>query len=60
MEKLREDEWGKKVPIIILTKLNPDDKTLNEIMASGPSYYFIKSKRQLEDLTEKVKKELGV
>jgi len=60
MEKLREDEWGKKVPIIILTNLNPDDKTLNEIMASGPSYYFIKSKWQLEDLTEKVKKELGV
>ncbi len=60
MEKLREDEWGKKVPIIILTNLNPDDKTLNEIMASGPAYYFIKSKWQLEDLTEKVKKELGV
>jgi CheY-like chemotaxis protein len=60
MEKLRQDEWGKRVPIIILTNLNPDDKTLNEIMASGPSYYFIKSKWQLEDLTEKVKKELGV
>src|SRR4030042_3682550 len=60
MEKLRQDEWGKKVPIIILTNLNPDDKTLNEIMASGPPYYFITSKRQLEDLTEKVKKELGV
>ncbi|MDD5489529.1 MAG: response regulator [Candidatus Moranbacteria bacterium] len=60
MEKLRQDEWGKKVPIIILTNLNPDDKTLNEIMASGPSYYFIKSKWQLEDLTEKVKKELNV
>ena len=60
MEKLRKDEWGKKVPIIILTNLNPDDKTLNEIMASGPSYYFVKSKWKLEDLTEKVKKELGV
>lgn len=60
MEKLREDEWGKKVPIIILTNLNPDDKTLNEILASGPAYYFVKSKWQLEDLVEKVKKELGV
>ncbi len=60
MEKLREDSWGKGVPIIILTNLNPDDKTLNEIMSSGPSYYFIKSKWQLEDLAEKVKKELGV
>jgi DNA-binding response OmpR family regulator len=60
MKELRKDEWGKKVPIIILTNLNPDDETLNEIMASGPSYYFIKSKWQLEDLTEKVKKELGM
>jgi len=60
MEKLRQDEWGKKVPIIILTNLNPDDKTLNEIMASGPAYYFIKSKWQLEDLVGKVRKELKV
>jgi CheY-like chemotaxis protein len=60
MQELRRDVWGKKVPIIILTNLNPDDKTLNEIMASGPSYYFIKSKWQLEDLVEKVKEELGV
>ncbi|MFA5926015.1 MAG: response regulator [Parcubacteria group bacterium] len=59
MEKLRQDEWGKKVPIIILTNLNPDDKTLNEILASGPANYFIKSKWKLEDLVGKVKKELG-
>jgi DNA-binding response OmpR family regulator len=60
MEKLREDEWGKRVPIIILTNLNPDDKTLNEIMASGPSYYFVKSKWKLEDLVKKVKEELKI
>lgn len=60
MEKLRRDEWGKKVPIIILSNLNPDDKTLNEIIASGPAYYFVKSKWKLEDLVKKVKKELGI
>ena len=60
MEKLREDEWGKRVHIIILTNLNPDDKTLNEIMASGPSYYFVKSKWKLEDLVKKVKEELKI
>lgn len=60
MEELRKDDWGKKVPIVILTNLNPDDKTLNEIMASGPSYYFIKSKWQLEDLVGKVKAELNI
>jgi DNA-binding response OmpR family regulator len=60
MQELRRDEWGKNVPIIILTNLNPDDKTLNEILASGPAYYFIKSKWKLEDLVGKVKKELSI
>jgi len=59
LEKLRADSWGKTVPVIILTNLNPDDKTLAELMKSGPSYYFIKSKWKLEELVEKVKKELG-
>lgn len=58
LEKLRADEWGKNVPVIILTNLNPDDKTLDELMKNGPSYYFIKSKWRLEELVAKVKKEL--
>ena len=58
-EKLRQNAWGKTVPVIILTNLNPDDKTLDELMKNGPSYYFIKSKWKLEELVEKVKKELG-
>lgn len=58
-EKLRADAWGKTVPVIILTNLNPDDKTLDELMKNGPSYYFIKSKWKLEELVAKVKKELG-
>jgi len=59
-EKLRVDAWGKTVPVIILTNLNPDDKTLDELMKNGPSYYFIKSKWKLEELVEKVKKELKI
>ncbi|MFA6285466.1 MAG: response regulator [Parcubacteria group bacterium] len=58
-QKLRADEWGKTVPVVILTNLNPDDKTLDELMKNGPSYYFIKSKWKLEELVSKVKKELG-
>lgn len=59
-EKLRQDAWGKTVPVIILTNLNPDDKTLDQLMKNGPSYYFIKSKWKLEELVAKVKSELGV
>ncbi len=57
-QKLRADEWGKTVPVVILTNLNPDDKTLDALMKNGPSYYFIKSKWKLEELVGKVKKEL--
>ncbi|HLM84388.1 MAG TPA: response regulator [Candidatus Bathyarchaeia archaeon] len=57
-KKLRADEWGKTVPVIILTNLNPDDKTLDALMKNGPSYYFIKSKWKLEELVAKVKKQL--
>jgi len=59
LEKLRADDWGKSVPVIILTNLNPDDKTLDELMKNGPSYYFVKSKWKLEELVAKAKKELG-
>lgn len=58
LAELRTDDWGKNVPVIILTNLNPDDKTLNELMKNGPSYYFIKSKWKLEELVSKVKKTL--
>jgi DNA-binding response OmpR family regulator len=58
-EKLRADEWGQTVPVVILTNLNPDDKTLDKLMKNGPSYYFIKSKWKLEELVSKVKKELS-
>lgn len=54
MNKLREDEWGREVPVIILTNINPDDETLQKLMEKKPSYYLIKSDINLEDLTNKV------
>lgn len=58
-ERLRKDAWGKAVPVIILTNLNPDDKTLDELMKNGPSHYFIKSKWKLEELVEKVRQQVS-
>src|SRR5690348_10074943 len=40
MNKLREDEWGKSAPVIILTNVNPDsDKIIKSIVESQPAYY---------------------
>jgi two-component system, OmpR family, response regulator len=58
MKKLREDDWGANVPIILLTQLEPDDKMLKEIVEAKPTYYLVKSKFRFDDIVEKVKEKL--
>jgi DNA-binding response OmpR family regulator len=55
MEELRKNEWGKNVPLIILTNVNPDDEILQTIMKNKPTYYLVKPEVKLEDIVEKVK-----
>lgn len=56
MNKLREDTWGKTVPIIVLTNVSADtDETLQAIIKTQPAYYFVKSNSKLDDIVEKVK-----
>lgn len=42
MEKLRDDPWGKNVPIIILTNLNIDGKLLEKVIQNRPAYCLMK------------------
>ena len=56
LNKLREDSWGKTVPVIMLTNVNPDtDTDLQAIINNQPAYYFIKSDIRLDNLVEKIK-----
>jgi DNA-binding response OmpR family regulator len=60
LKKLREDKWGNKVPIILLTNLNNERKTL-EIIKSGACDrcdYLIKSNWKLNDVVAKVREKL--
>jgi DNA-binding response OmpR family regulator len=59
LDKLRKKEKGKKMKVIILTNLEPDDKTLGGVVRDQPSYYFVKSDTQLIDLLEKIKELLA-
>lgn len=61
MTKLREDVWGRDVPIIMLTVLDTDDAILEKIVQNRPAYYLIK-KDQLhaEEIVDKVKEKLGL
>ena len=59
MKKLRESgEYGKHVPIILLTNLNADDKIMGGVVESEPSYYLVKSNWTVADVVLKVKDRL--
>ena len=58
--KLRESgEYGKHVPVILLTNLNADDAIMGSITKNEPSYYLVKSNYQIADVVAKVKSCLG-
>ncbi|MDO8516240.1 MAG: response regulator [bacterium] len=54
MQKLREDEWGKNVPVIFLTNMDPDDAMIKEIVKTKPAYYLKKSDWTLVNIAEKI------
>lgn len=58
MDKLREDSWGAKVPIIILTNTDPDNTILDAVSKGNPSYYLIKSNVTPEGIILKIKEVL--
>ncbi len=61
MKKLRsESDWGKNVPIIILTNLSADDEILKSVTLSEPAYYLIKTNWTITDVIIKVKERLGM
>jgi len=61
MQKLRDSgEWGKNVPIILLTNLSADDQRINQaVVDHAPAYYLIKSNSKTSDLVEKIKERLS-
>lgn len=60
-KKLRnENEWGKKVPVILLTNLSADDEGINRAIAENePAYYLVKTDWNLNDVVEKVRERLA-
>lgn len=61
LQKIREfNEWGKKVPVIILTNLSSDnDQQMSRITKFEPSYFLVKSDWKIQDVVEKVIERLG-
>ena len=59
IKKLREDIWGAKVPVIILTNLNLDGSILEEIIKNKPTYSLMKANTTAEEVLEKAREILS-
>jgi CheY-like chemotaxis protein len=60
MDKLRAtNEYGKNVPIILLTDLSPDeDKVIQAIKKNEPEYFLVKSDWDISRVVVKLKERL--
>ena len=60
LKKLRaESEWGKMVPVILLSNLSPDQDKINKsITEDEPAYYLVKTNWSMADVVEKVRERL--
>jgi len=60
LKKIRKDQWGEQVPIIILTNLSATDVDLVEGMVKyKPTYYLVKSDWKIKDIIKKIQKILS-
>jgi DNA-binding response OmpR family regulator len=61
MGKLRESgEYGKKVPIILLTNLSAnEERIINSLVRNEPAYYLVKSDSELSGVVDKIKERLA-
>jgi len=58
VKELRKDDWGKNVPVIILTNVKDSDK-IAQSLEEGITDYVIKSDESINQIVEKIKHKLG-
>lgn len=59
LSKLRQDDWGKSVPILVLTNLS-DEARINQSISNNVFDYLIKTDWKLEDVVSKVRETLQI
>lgn len=60
LKKLRSDDWGKIVPVIILTNLTSSDEQRNkDVVELTPVYYFEKTLMGIGQIIEKINEVLS-
>ena len=59
MKIIREDNWGKNVPIIILTNMDTHDEISSVVMENEPTFCLIKANNEPSTVVAKVREILG-
>jgi len=59
LRRLRDDDWGAKAQVVLLTNLSDSEKVA-EATKLGAYDYLVKSDWKLEDVVKKVKEKLKV
>lgn len=59
LKRLRA-HFGRELPVIILTNVEPDDKMICDVVEYQPSYYFVKSDTELDKLMTHIRETLDL
>ena len=54
LKKLREDEWGRKAQVIMLSNLS-DMTSISDAISNNATEYMLKSELDLDDVVKKIK-----
>jgi len=60
LSKLRSEQAGKDIKVILLTNLSANDDIIRGVVAGEPSYYIIKAEHPMSFVIEKVKNVLSI
>jgi DNA-binding response OmpR family regulator len=58
LKKLRENEWGENVPVILLSN-DDDPEHIQETLKDNAVDYLVKADWELDDVVQKIKVTLG-
>lgn len=59
MRKLRGNDWGRTVPIVIISNLEANDERMRSIVEDEPAYYLLKPSHTLADVVSKIEEVLA-
>lgn len=58
LKKLREDEWGKKAPVIVLTNLS-DNEDIAKAVEEDVFEYFVKTDIRIDQVIQRIRDKIG-